>query len=172
MKPNSSRFALPPGFLFLWLLLTVIWIAANSSFAPEVLITGAVIAAGIAFVFARRNPAWQGIRLTPSRLYHFLVYTVVFVVEMVKANLKMLRYVYAWRIEINPGVVEIRTGLKSPAARLSLANSIALTPGSLVLDMKDETLLIHVLDNPPTDIDEATRMIAGPYERHLEKVFE
>ena len=88
-----------------------------------------------------------------------------------RANVNMMRYVYARRIDIAPGVVKIKTGLKTPISRLALANSIALTPGSLVLDMKDDTLFIHWLDVKTTDPDEATRIIAGPFEGHLEKVF-
>jgi multicomponent Na+:H+ antiporter subunit E len=61
--------------------------------------------------------------------------------------------------------------LKSPAGRLALANSIALTPGSLVVDIEGDTLFIHLLDVKTTDIDEATRMIAGPFEKHLGEVF-
>jgi multicomponent Na+:H+ antiporter subunit E len=163
---------IPKGFFPLWLLLTFIWIAANSSLAPESVITGALIAAALAFVFTRHGGVWQGLRLSPRRLYHFILYTGVFIVEMVKANINMLRYVYAPRIDIKPGVVEIRTRLRSPIGRLALANSIALTPGSLVLDIEGDRLFIHWLDVPTTDPEEARRLIAGPYEDHLEKVFE
>ena len=91
---------------------------------------------------------------------------------MVKANLNMLRYVYSPRIAIKPGVVEVKTRLKSPIGRLALANSIALTPGSLVLELEGDRLFIHWLDVPTDDPEEATRLIAGPFEDHLEKVFE
>jgi multicomponent Na+:H+ antiporter subunit E len=82
-----------------------------------------------------------------------------------------MRYVYAPRIDIKPGIVKVKTGLKSPLGRLALANSIALTPGSLVLDIQDDVLFIHWLDVKTIDPDEATRIIAGPFEAHLEKAF-
>lgn len=167
---DGSR--IPKGFFALWLLLTFIWIAANSSLAPESVVTGALISAALAFIFARQSGVWQSLRLSPQRLYHFILYTGVFIVEMMKANINMLRYVYAPRIDIKPGVVEIGTRLKSPIGRLALANSIALTPGSLVLDIEDDKLFIHWLDVPTTDPEEAGRLIAGPFEDHLEKVFE
>ena len=61
--------------------------------------------------------------------------------------------------------------LEEIRGRLALANSIALTPGSLVLDIKDDTLFVHWLDVRTIDPDEATRIIAGPFEGYLEKVF-
>ncbi|MGO4838457.1 Na+/H+ antiporter subunit E, partial [Rhizobiaceae sp. 2RAB30] len=87
------------------------------------------------------------------------------------ANLNMLRYVYAPRIDIRPGVVKVHMPLESPFGRLALANSIALTPGSLVMDVRGDTMFIHLLDVGTTDPDEVTEIIVGPYRRHLEVVF-
>jgi multicomponent Na+:H+ antiporter subunit E len=95
----------------------------------------------------------------------------VFAIELVKANINMMRYVYARRIDIHPGIVKVKTRLKSPIGRLALANSIALTPGSLVMDIDGDTLFVHWLDVQTTDTDEATRIIVSPFEGHLEKVF-
>jgi multicomponent Na+:H+ antiporter subunit E len=166
--PGSKK---PGGFLWLWLLLTVIWFAANSSLAIESILTGGVISAMLAWIFVRNFPAWSDIRLSPTRLLHFIRYTGVFAVEMVRANLNMLRYVYAPRIDIDPGIVKVRTRLQTPVGRLALANSIALTPGSLVVDIEGDTLTIHWLDVQTTDPEEATRLIVGPFETDLEKTF-
>lgn len=172
-SPVSNRGSSLPvrSFGFLWMLLWVIWIVANASVAPDVLIVGGIVALPIASVFARRGETWQQVRLTPVSLLHFVLYTCVFVRELVRANINVMRWVYSPRLDIRPGVVRITTGLKSPIGRLALANSIALTPGSLVLDIEDDTLLVHWLDVETMDRDEATRLIAGLYERHLEKVF-
>ena len=83
----------------------------------------------------------------------------------------MLRYVYSPRIDIHPGIVRINIRLKSPIGRLALANSIALTPGSLVMAIKDDALFIHWLDVKTVDPEIATEMIAGPFEKHLGEVF-
>ena len=83
----------------------------------------------------------------------------------------MMRYVYAPRIDINPGIVRVKTNLKTPVGRLALANSIALTPGSLVVDIDGDSLFVHWLDVQTTDLEEATRTIAGAFEEHLGKTF-
>jgi multicomponent Na+:H+ antiporter subunit E len=172
MNPAGSPVKRNGGFLPLWLLLTFIWIAVNSSLAPENLITGALIAGALAYIFASRSEVWRSLRLSPQRLWHFLLYLGALVVEMVKANINMLRHVYSPRIAIRPGVVEVKTRLTSPIGRLALANSIALTPGSLVLELEGDRLFIHWLDVPTDDPQETKRLIASPFEDHLEKVFE
>jgi multicomponent Na+:H+ antiporter subunit E len=173
VKPDHSsvNVTAPTGFISLWLLLIFIWIAANSSLAIDSVVTGILISAALAYVFTRKSHVWRDVRVSPSRLYHFILYTGVFAVELVKANINMMRYVYAWRIDIQPGIVKVTTRLKSPIGRLALANSIALTPGSLVMDIEGDILFVHWLDVQTTDTDEATRIIAGPFEDHLEKVF-
>jgi multicomponent Na+:H+ antiporter subunit E len=168
---SSVNAGTPKGFIWLWLLLTFIWIAANSSIEVESVAAGAMISAALAWMFTGKSGVWQAVRLSPLRLYHFVVYTGVFIVELVRANINMMRYVYAPRIDVNPGIVKIRTGLKTPVGRLALANSIALTPGSLVIEIDGENLFIHWLDVKTTDPDDATRLIAGPFEKHLEKTF-
>ena len=159
------------GFFWLWLLLTFVWIAISSSLAIESIATGVLISAALAYVFARKFEVWGGISFSPQRLYHFILYTLMFVMELVRANITMMRYVYAPRIDVDPGVVTVKTGLKSPIGRLALANSISLTPGSIVLDISEDGLTVHCLDMRTVDPDDASGAIAGPFEKHLERSF-
>ena len=171
MAPDHPRQPRPGSYLALWLLLTIIWFAANSSLAPKSIATGALISAGLTVVFMRSFPAWADVRPSPVRLLHFLRYTGVFVVELVRANLNMLRYVYAPRIDINPGIVKIKTRLKSPRR----------APGARELDRADARIagasisratrvrpLARCQDHRYGRSD---RVIAGPFEEHLEKIF-
>lgn len=163
--------SIPQGILSLWLILFVIWMVANSSLSLSVAITGGIITFALASIFATTSDAWKNIRWTPQGLYHFIAYTGTFVTELVRANVNMLGYVYAPRIDIKPGIVKVRTRLTSPIGRLALTSSIALTPGSLVIDLRGDTLFIHWLDVKTTDVDEATKAMVTPFESHLEKIF-
>ncbi|HEY4297401.1 MAG TPA: Na+/H+ antiporter subunit E [Paraburkholderia sp.] len=168
-KPVSAL--VPQGMFGLWVILFVIWMIANASLALQPALVGAAITLVIAHAFASSSEAWSRLRLTPRTLYHLLAYSGTFIVELVRANLNMMAYVYAPRIDIKPGIVKVRTRLKTPIGRLALTNSIALTPGSLVIDIRDDTLFIHWLDVRATDIDEATQALVTPFEKHLEKAF-
>ncbi|MGO4439478.1 Na+/H+ antiporter subunit E [Rhizobium sp. RAF56] len=161
----------PKGLIGLWLLLFVLWLIVNASLALPIVATGAVISFAIAAIFSSRDGLWQQVALTPRAGYHFLAYTGVFFVELVKANISMVRYVYSPRIDIHPGIVKIHMRLKSPIGRLALANSIALTPGSLVMDIRGDALFVHWLDVKTVDPEQATAMIAGPFEKHLGAAF-
>jgi multicomponent Na+:H+ antiporter subunit E len=161
---------LPQGLLFLWVFLFVVWLVINSSLAPPIVAVGALVSLLVAWIFVARGSVWR-VGVTPAKVLHFIAYTGVFFVELVKANISMLGYVYSPRIDIRPGIVTVRMPLRSPIGRLAMANSIALTPGSLVMDLRGDALFIHWLDVKTIDPDEATRMIIGPFEKHLGAVF-
>jgi multicomponent Na+:H+ antiporter subunit E len=159
------------GLLSLWAVLFVVWMVANSTVAVVVVLLGAAITLPIAWILASSGHTWNRIRWTPDGLLHFSLYGATFLVELVKANITMMRYVYAPRIDIKPGIVKVRTRLKSPIGRLALANTIALTPGSLVMELSGDTLFIHLLDIDGIDADAMADAIVRPFERHLEHAF-
>jgi multicomponent Na+:H+ antiporter subunit E len=74
-------------------------------------------------------------------------------------------------LPINPGIVEVKTKLKSNMGRMILANSITLTPGTLTIDIKDDTLYIHWIDVKTEDVNEATEQIVRKFEKYLEKIY-
>ncbi|MFA7123327.1 MAG: Na+/H+ antiporter subunit E, partial [Candidatus Delongbacteria bacterium] len=74
-------------------------------------------------------------------------------------------------IPINPGIVKVKTKLKSPMGRLMLTNSITLTPGTLTVDIKDDTLYIHWIDVKDKEESGATEKIVSNFEKYLEVIF-
>jgi multicomponent Na+:H+ antiporter subunit E len=72
---------------------------------------------------------------------------------------------------IKPGIVLIRTGLKSDTGKLVLANSITLTPGTLTMEVEGEHLLIHWINVKSEDPEEATEFISKRFEPYLRGIF-
>ena len=161
----------PLQFINLWLTLMLIWVIANGTLARDTLIAGAVICAAIALAFAGFARVYSVIRWTPKVIIYYLMYLVVFLLELTRANLSVMRLVFSPRIEIEPGIVEIKTELKSPIGRLALANSITLTPGTLVVDIKDDSLFIHWINVSATDPVAATEEISARFEKYLKVVY-
>lgn len=159
------------GVAGLWGVLFAIWVAANASLDPVVLGLGAVLTGGIAGALTRAPTLWDDLRLGPRHVAAFLRYTVIFLRELVRSNLTMLRIVYAPRLDIRPGVVPTRTGLSTPMARFALANTVSLTPGSLVMGLQDQTLTVHMLNLETTDIDTNTAAVSGAFEPALGRAF-
>ena len=47
---------------------------------------------------------------------------------------------------MEPVIVKVHTNLKTETARVILANSITLTPGTITVSLVDQELLVHCLD--------------------------
>ena len=162
---------IPLQFLNLWLTLMLIWLIANGTLAADTVIAGAVISTVIALIFAAFSQVYSVIRWSPKVIFYYLMYLCVFFIELVKANLNVLRLVFSPRIDIHPGIVEIKTTLKSPIGRLALANSITLTPGTLVVDIIDDSLFIHWINVSSSDPVTATEEISSRFEKYLKVIY-
>ncbi len=146
----------------------LLWLLLTGSLAPAELAAGLLTAAVVTLISLSRITLLSGLRLTATAPLHFLAYLRVFLVALVRANVDVARRVLSPSLPINPGVVKIRTGLRSDLGRLLLANSITLTPGTLTVDVEEDRLLIHWITVPPgVDLESATQQIAAEFERHL-----
>ena len=170
MDAQSRKFALR-GAAGLWGVLFAIWVAANASFDPVVLILGLAITGGIAMALSGGPFVWDSLRLGPRSILAFLRYTGIFLREMVRSNVSMLRIVYAPRIDIRPAIVPTRVRLVSPMGRFVLSNTVVLTPGTLVMGLEDQTLTVHVLNADTADIDTNTAAVSGAFEPTLARTF-
>jgi multisubunit Na+/H+ antiporter MnhE subunit len=74
-----------------------------------------------------------------------VIYYGYFIKELVKSNLAIAGVVLSPSLPINPGIVKVRTKLKTRMGRLMLANSITLTPGTVTVDLQGDELLVHAL---------------------------
>ncbi len=92
---------------------------------------------------------------------------VTFIKALVLANWDVAKRVIDPKLPINPGIVAIKTNLKEDYKKLMLANSITLTPGTITMDVRDDTLFIHWIDVTTKDTEEASEEIAGDFERTL-----
>jgi multicomponent Na+:H+ antiporter subunit E len=155
----------------LWVTLLAIWLVANASLDREVLLTGVVLATALSLVLAGFSVAYAEVKLSPRVLLHYVLYLLVFVQELVRANLHVARLVFSPRIDIHPGIVEIKTSLKSRTGRMVLANSITLTPGTLVVDIEGDSLFVHWIDVQTDDLEGATQAIAARFEKYLSVIY-
>jgi len=159
------------NFLYLFAFSLLIWLALTSSFNYQKLATGVLISLVVS-VFLNNNYLKLG--LPPFNLYRlgfFIIYLFILFKEIIKANIDVAYRVIHPAMPIKPGVVVIKTRLKSDIAKMILANSITLTPGTFTLDILEDKLLIHWINVKTEDIDEATKIIGERFEKYLKVIF-
>lgn len=84
------------------------------------------------------------------RLPHVLVFVVYFLVELVRANLRVAVAVLTPGRTRRPGIVRIPNDCRTPWEATLLANAYTMTPGTLTLEVDLDTydLYVHGLDVP------------------------
>jgi len=159
-------------FTIITLVLWALWLAFAGSLDPQEMLTGAVVAAVVA-VMRSGGPCLLGgpEMLQPKRIYYGILYVFYVFWHILMSNLDVARRVLSPHLDINPGIVKVRTTLKSPVGRMILANSITLTPGTLSVDIAGDDLYIHWLDVKSRDAQAAAHEITEGFEKYLEVIF-
>jgi len=140
--------------------------------ALQEIVAGAILSLILAFWGYHYLTAKGLSNFAPRRILYAILYIPIFFYECLKANLDVAYRVIHPKMPIKPGIVAIRTSLKSDVGKLLLANSITLTPGTLTVDISGEYLFIHWINVKSTNVEEATGLIAGRFERYLKVITE
>jgi multicomponent Na+:H+ antiporter subunit E len=151
--------------LIFWLLLTFEFTAAN-------IIVGAVSSLICALFFGRIFVTNVYKLLQPKRYFWFIIYLFVFIWECIKANLDVAYRVLHPAMPIRPGIVKVKTTLKSDMAKMLLANSITMTPGTISVDIIDDYLYIHWIYIRSEDPAVYTGIITGAFEKYIKRIIE
>lgn len=127
----------------LGLILAAYWMALSFQTAPLLVAFGVVSVVAVTTVCVRNDvfiTDWSVPRLV-SVLFTYLPWLLV---QVVIANLKVIRIVCSPDLPIDPQMVEIPSKLKTPTGRAVYGNSITMTPGTVTIGT-GETYLIHAL---------------------------
>ena len=164
----SQKIILFFAALLIWCLLTWVPDAAH-------LLVGIVVAAIVAFMMGDLVIERPHLLRQPRRYLYFLFhYVPVFLWEVLKANFDVAYRVVHPGLPIKPGIVKVKTSLRSDLACTLLANSITLTPGTMSVDIDKASavLYVHWIDVRSQDIEATTQIIVERFERILRKIFE
>ena len=131
-----------------------LWVIFNGRVTLEIIIAGALISFVLdMFVKKILKINFSGasffnvLKLFPDALF----YVIVLIIEIIKANLSITKLVLAPQIEVEPCLVKFTTPLKTQAARVALANSITLTPGTITVSLEGNEFLVHALNKEIAD---------------------
>jgi len=157
-------------FFFSFVFLFILWVLLTGLDSHE-MILGAGISILISLLFGRHLGIYGEFRFSVKAFFYGIIYIFVFLGALIKSNLDVALRVIQPVIPINPGIVHVKTTLKSPLARLVLANSITLTPGTLTVETSGEDFYIHWIDVKAADETGATEAIVKNFEKYLEVIF-
>ena len=129
------------------LLFFLAWIIFNGRVTLEIVLFGIVISLAVFWFLCKfMDFSIQRERNFYRKLPRLLQYGYVLVREIVSANLPVCRMILTRKETMEPVIVRVHTDLKTETAKVLLANSITLTPGTITVSMSGQELLVHCLD--------------------------
>ncbi|MBF0812732.1 Na+/H+ antiporter subunit E [Staphylococcus sp. mip270_02] len=150
------------------LMLSVFWLFVTGSYTFNNFILGYLFA--LLLVYLMRG-------VLPGRFYIITVYKIVqlflvFLIELVKANIDVIRIVIKPRIDNEPAFFTYHTDLKNDWQIALLSNLITLTPGTIVLGVSDDRTKIYIHSIDFTTKEEETESIKSSLEKVVREVGE
>lgn len=144
---------------FLWMFLTV-------SFNASTFIVGFLLGALM---------LWITKGFFPGRFYMQRVWAVIYLIglffkELISANIQVLLLIVQPKMPIKPAIFALPIVLEKDWEITLLSSLITLTPGTLVIDVSEDskTLYIHALNYG--DADEAIDSIKNTFEKAIQEV--
>ncbi len=86
--------------------------------------------------------------------------------QIIVSNIYLAKLVFSPISRLNPHFVPYKTKLTNGLALVTFANSITLTPGTITIDLNDNTFYVHAIDSKVAD-----DLLTGDMENRIEKVF-
>ena len=164
-KWRIIRILLTTGYLIIG------WLVFTGNFSPFSLSIGFLFSFIIAVftydIFIEKEEVAR--RALLPRISLLLIYPFFLIFKIYLASFKMVPAVLTEKID--PRIVHFRTRLKSDMARVLLANSITLTPGTLTLDLNNDHLIVHWLNAKTIHSHYAGKLIKGYFEIWLKKIW-
>ena len=136
----------------MFIILFLLWVMLCGRFTADsgmlqICVIGAAVA-GLVCAFAQRAFGYtfrEELRMYKKAPW-FLAYIGLLLKEIVAANLQMIRLVLSKKTELHPVMVQFRVPLRTQFARVLLANSITLTPGTITAEINEDSFTVHCVD--------------------------
>ena len=159
-------------YIIIFVLALILWLLITFNLHPANVIAAIVVALLCTLLFGRYFVNDTKKFLQPARYFWLILYIFIVFWECVKANFDVAYRVLHPKMPIKPGIVRVPLKVQSDAARMFLANSITLTPGTISVDIIGNYLYVHWINVSTTDPEEYTHKISGRFEKYIEKIFE
>ena len=124
------------------------WVIFNQAFTLEIAIFGIIISAAMyLFTCKFMDFSFKKDLFIVKKIPLIAGYFVTIIVEVFKANVTIIKFFFRdGRRKREPVIVSFKTSLKTKMAKMLLANSITLTPGTITVSLRDDVYMVHCYD--------------------------
>ncbi len=137
-------------FVIFAVILLGVWLQLSGHYDTFTILLGMISIATVIFLAKRMGLLKQG-QHTLHFYSHLPAYGIWLLPRIIVANFDVAWRILHPKLPINPGFIRTPMTQKKELAKLTHANSITLTPGTISTDIDTDSIEVHVLTRCPTD---------------------
>lgn len=131
-------------FLGLLVALVGFWLGMSGHFSPLLLSLGGVSIL-VCLILSYRLDIIDREGAPYVRIIGFALYFPWLMKEIAKANWTVIKACLQADLDVVPALVKVKTTCRSDLAKVTFANSITLTPGTVTIEIEGDKMLVHAL---------------------------
>lgn len=163
-KNNASAGIVAVRAVYLGLFLFGLWFLLSGNFVALLLALGVVSSVFVVAIALRMNIVDR--ETHPIHLHSTIVFYWIWLTwQIIKANIDVARRVLDPRLPISPKLLRVKATQKTDLGRVSYANSITLTPGTVTVSVEGDSVLVHALT-----CEAAEALAKGEMDRRVTKI--
>lgn len=128
----------------MFVVLSLIWLLNSGHYTPLLLALGLLSVVGVVWIAHLMDVVdheSQPVQLT----LRLPAYWCWLLTQIVASNLDVVKRVWTGNASISPSVATLSLSQRTDMGRVIYANSITLTPGTVTMDLKGDSLTVHAL---------------------------
>lgn len=145
-------------------LLSAFWLINSGHYVPLILFFMVVSVIFVA-ILCHQMDVVDGESQPLDLTFTIPAYWLWLIKEVIMANIAVARCVWQGPQSISPSVVKIKANQKTDLGIVIYANSITLTPGTVSIDLEDDTITVHALTR-----ESLADLLTGEMDRRVCKV--
>ena len=139
--------------IFQFVALFIFWLILSGTFHLEYIIIG-LICSGLVTLFTHdfllhRSQRGKEFEITALKILasgiRIIIYVFWLLWAIIKANIDVALLIINPKMPIDPVFIQFKTEYKWNLTKVTLANSITLTPGTITIDLAENKYLVHAI---------------------------
>ncbi|MEM1595537.1 MAG: Na+/H+ antiporter subunit E [Desulfurococcaceae archaeon] len=158
-------------YIVVGLLVFIVYITFAGSLSTYTVMTGLLVSTVLSIMSAKYLVVDEKKLFDLKRLLYAVYYFVKYMTIIeIKAHMDVVKRII--NMDIDPGIVKVPVNVKSRYARLLVMGSITNTPGTVVVDEKNNYFYVNWIKVTTFEPMEARRIISEEFEYYAYKIFE
>lgn len=126
-------------------LLVSVWLLLSGLFKPLLLSFGACSVLLVLYISMRMRLFDFDEPVLLTNIFYVIPYWLWLIKEIVLSNIDVIQRILNPALPINPQLADFKSSQKGDFARVTYANSITLTPGTIAIDIEGDYIEVHAL---------------------------